>query len=613
MLRLYQYPFPPQNYIAEELLLGTVLIYPTILPHITPFIKSEYFFLECNQIIYLHILTIYTQNKLYPLELLYRLSDTNNLYHIGGIYKIIDLMKQGQIFITSKNINVYTQELVEIIALNYMKRLMIQYGQNIIQLANIKKISNYKLYNKASSYLESTETKIPKNNITNFKSIIKNFLLNIQYPDYKQDTKKNIKKLKSINTGFQEIDQLITNLCSGDLIVIAGRPSMGKTSLAINIICNLLNKQNIGLCFFSLEMSKQQILNKFISIYCNIPTKHLTSNQFKYKEWQEIKNVCEKLLNNYIYINDYNDLSIDYIEYTSKLLKKENKNIQLIVIDYLQLIRTENENSNKNRVQELSYITRKLKLLAQFLKIPVIILSQLNRSIEMRQNKQPILSDLKESGCISNNHNLILKSQNRVSLNIKNFFIHDNNYYFFIKQYELINILQVFFKRYYQKIHIKINLKIEYLFHFHTRHKTYLTYNHKVLCHHEWEYLYHMTKRTCPLMINNWYIKNKIKTKIFMQYINNIKFKKYFITYDIQEKLISHFLLYPFLIVHNSIEQDADIVIMLYKNIQQDHSNNIIDIMISKNRNGPTGTCQLLFSSKNTKFTSIKDTFNNVI
>nr|QCI04726.1 replication helicase subunit [Bornetia secundiflora] len=606
MPNLYQYPLPPQNYIAEELLLGIILIYPNILTNIISFIKVDYFFLECHQIIYMHVLALYKKNKIQPIELLYSLSDKQILYEIGGIYKIIDIMKQAQIFIPSTNLNIYIQELIELINTAYIKRLMIQYGQNIIQLAYIKQISNYKLYNKASSYLYLTEKQIPKQNINNFQNLITTLLLKIKYPQ-KQTKHKNIKDT-ILQSGFQDIDNLILGLHDGDLIVIAGRPSMGKTSLVINLAWNILNDHKIGICFFSLEMSSQQILQKFIAISCNISIQDIILNKLDKAQWHQIKNTCKKMLDTYIYINDHTNLSIDYIEYTSKLLKKENPDIKLIIVDYLQLIETDCIYSS-NRVQELSYITRKLKLLAQYLQLPVVVLSQLNRNIETRINKQPILSDLKESGCVNYKESISINSHHLNNIKIFNMIFH----YGTEKQiYKTIHVNKCNYYLLYHTSNVGQNIFCAYIFcnkfTIYYPNKIEWTYQHKYLKNYIWI-------ETCHSIINakiTTLVKNcLVYKKYLICYITNIVFAKYNIVYDLNINQTFTFTCNN-IILHNSIEQDADIVLMLYKQEKEktensSKNNQIFDVILGKNRNGPIGSCQLFFASTSTRFSSHND------
>nr|QCI04168.1 replication helicase subunit [Anotrichium furcellatum] len=590
MNSVYKYPLPPQNYISEEILLGIILIYPSTFPHIIPFIQSEYFFLECHQIIYKHLIKIHKNHKLNSIEMYQYLSDNYMLHYIGGIDKITNIIKQGQIFLSYNKTNVYIQELIEIIKFNYIKRLIIQYGQNIVQLAYIKNISTYKLYNKASYYLHITEKKIPKNQLKSFEKLIGNFLLSKNKLNF---TDTNIPKLFNTNfkkSGFINLDKLISGLPNGELIVIAGRPSMGKTSLAINLACNVLNTHKIGICFFSLEMSSEQIINKLLATYTKIPIKEISLKILNKNKWKNINTICRKLLQNYIYINDIPNVSIDYIEYTSKLLKQEYSHINLIIIDYLQLIQTDIESIN-NRVQELSYITRKLKLLAQYLNIPLIILSQLNRNIETRNNKKPLLSDLKESGCINYTEKILIKIKQAI------------NYIFIQKMAKKYNIFlrldQIYNKNIlkYNKYINKILLFAQYIFELNILQSTklFITYNHKYISYKQWQYNHQIVEKY-PCNLTNKY--NEIcKTQ-------KIQFLNYSIVYDLHITQYFH-LISNNIILHNSIEQDADIIMMLYDEIStkiQQKNQKIIDISIIKNRNGPIGSFKLQFYPDNNLF-----------
>lgn len=597
-----KYLILPQNYLAEEILLGAMFIYPEILYQIVSSIKEEYFFLESHKLIYTYLLIINKKNKFNITEYIYTLGNTNVLYKIGGIQKILDLMKQSQIFIISfYNITTYIQELIEIIQYNYIKRLMIQYGSDIIKLAYIAKLSNHYLYNKASSYLNITETKIPKINTKTFKNLITEFLLKTKYTySTKIINKTRINNHKFQKSGFVQLDKLIFGLFEGDLIVIAGRPSMGKTSLAINIANNIIYNQKSAICIFSLEMSSQQIINKFIAINSNMSLKKLILKNIYSKDWYEIIKICYKLIDKKIYINDKANVSIDYIEYTSKLLKKENKQLKLIIIDYLQLIQTDFSNTI-NRTQELSYITRKLKLLAQYLNLSIIILSQLNRSIENRQNKTPILSDLKDSGCLSIYSNInIINNQNN-TINIKNLSK---------ESYKLINIDKFKNKnnkKYYTNT--SIFFSIEYLFRCIIKKNLFIsnTYNHKYLFNYLWKKNYFVHENLSIITSNK---KDRLHYKLIKYYIKKIKFKKYSKCYDLNIPNYFNFISNK-IIAHNSIEQDADIVLILYKKELNQNNQDLINITLCKNRNGPIGAIKLLFYPETTKFTNSDiDLFN---
>nr|YP_009398986.1 Replication helicase subunit [Cliftonaea pectinata]ARW67995.1 Replication helicase subunit [Cliftonaea pectinata] len=586
----------PHNYIAEEILLGIILIYPSMFFNILEKIKKEYFFLETHQMIYINLINIYKYKQLNIIELMYKLESNKMLYKIGGLKKITSMMKQGQIFINSSKINIYIEALIYIIRQSYIKRLMIQCGHNIIKLSYIPQVKNEYLRVKALSYLNFIDERINKKHIKTFKDLISEKLVEIKFKNkYLYQTQE-----KLILSGFLDIDEIISGLPNGDLIIIAGRPSMGKTSLAINIAYNVFNKQKVSICIFSLEMSSSQIFNKFISIASNIPIQKYIVNKINKYQWECITKLCKKLLTNNIYINDALNFSINYIEQISKKIKKKNNELQLIIIDYLQLIQLNEENSY-TRSQELSYITRKLKLLAQFLKLPIIVLSQLNRNIEIRNEKIPVLSDLKESGCISFHTNITISTffNNGIHLtNFKkllNYSIHLNNL-----ENKTLNLTNKIKDLKYKILHIHQ----QYIFRFHlNQHILFSTYNHKYLSRQNWIRNNHITYSEVIT-----YLKVFHKNKSYIEYTKKILITKYSKVYDINIGNYFNFTSNQ-IILHNSIEQDSDIIMILHQQIKQDNQNfnkKILDINICKNRNGATGSCQIMFIPNRNVFKNLE-------
>ena len=311
------------------------------------------------------------------------------------------------------------------------------------------------------------------------------------------------------------------------------------------------------------------------------------------------------MLNSNLYIHDTANVSIDYIEYISKIWIQDNKDIGIIIIDYLQLIQADNL-SHFNRVQQISYITRKLKILAQYLNIPILALSQLNRSIELRVNKEPLLSDLRESGCIHSNIGFIIQNKFKSSLNVYNMYhlfknLHIND----------ISLKKLSIPEYYQttnhSIH-DIHLNYNHIFQiYHKNNNLSLTYNHKYLSKYDWREVHKHIDQGILSTIND---NNIFATKTLLEYkfILYIDYLKYTTTYDLHMNSYVHFICNS-IIIHNSIEQDADIIMMLYEkeNISYLNDEKILDITISKNRNGPIGSCQLVFSLKNTTFMDYTD------
>nr|YP_009293755.1 replication helicase subunit [Rhodymenia pseudopalmata]AOM64437.1 replication helicase subunit [Rhodymenia pseudopalmata] len=607
---MYFHPLPPQNCLEENILLGMILINPTLFSKIIPLIDAKAFFLEENAVIYKHLLNLYKKNRLYTTQLIYSLENNENFNSIGGIEKILSLMKKSQFFTVSINGYRYAEEIIKDMHNNYIKRLMMQYASSITTLAYVKNFPSHKLYNRASNYLDITSSEIPKNSIIDFKELVEQFLskLNSKTKDLNNVTgrQQDIFKEK-ISSGFYEIDKLTNGIVNGDLIVVAGRPSMGKTSLAINIVKNICDKMNIGISIFSLEMSKTQILAKLISIASKINTRKILSKTLSEDDFKRINRVCNKLKQSNIYLNDATEISIDYIEYTSKILHKETKYVDVIVVDYLQLIQVE-EFNYPTRQQELSYITRKLKLLAQNLYVPLIILSQLNRSIENRLNKEPILSDLRESGC----------------LNKKKLFNID-----WINQLSIVNIFENIKKSYQAVIkRVNINLCIEekanqilktyivtqyiYQTEHYVRKNIEATYQHRIHSNSRWIKQYNIIDNDYICKRNTFCKHKEVSEKIS---IKILKFNKKSTAYDVGCYKNLYFV-HENIILHNSIEQDADIVMILHqkettenkdnKQSEEENSSKTIDVSLCKNRNGPTGVFQMLFSLENTVFSAIK-------
>nr|ARW60687.1 Replication helicase subunit [Polysiphonia sp.] len=606
MSKIHKYKFIPQNYTTEEILLGIIIIYPQTFNIIKNIIKKEYFFLETHQIIYLSFKQINKQNKKNTIELLFKLQDNKLLSKIGGTATIIKIMKKGQIFISSQKAHNQIENLIKILQENYTKRLVIQLGYNMIHMGHVINVNSKKLYSKILSHIYLIEKQINDHKdvrIVNIKEIISKKLIEIKYSQIYSINK--IKRI-TIKSGFFELDNIITSLPKSNLIIIAGRPSIGKTSLAINIAYNVFFYQNSSLLIFSLEMSKDEVFNKLISIASEININNKTINKLNKEQWKKISKICNKLLNNNIYINDTNNIDINYLDSVTTTIKKD-ENINLVIIDYLQLIEFSSEKQKKySRSQELGYITRKLKLIAQFLELPVIVISQLNRNIEIRSNKEPLLSDLKESGCIKSKNNITIKSKYANEINIKNI----NNDYEKIRCKKLNNVKRqrIFIIKNKTRRQDKsgyINIFNKYIFKYINNTLILLTtHNHQYLSQNAW---IESNKILISTTIN--YKKKDKKFFIYKKYINTIIYNQYSKSYDINQNNYFN-IISKEIVTHNSIEQDADIIISLYEKeeTKKDYNSDnkkIINLKVSKNRNGNTGYCKLTFIPGTSTFKSI--------
>nr|QVY58090.1 replicative DNA helicase subunit [Eucheuma denticulatum] len=602
MKNLYNYSIQPNNYIAEEILVGYIIINPFLLKTTLKNISVEHFFIESHKILYKSLKLINDSTTIHQYNIFLSLQYQQIFKEENILSNLIKLIKQVYIFNSSNNIDFYVIQLIQIINETYNKRIIIKYAYNIINLTYRNEVPVKEILQRISKYLNYITLQTNTESIDNSQAFIINLVKAIS-----ANNTRLIPFKHTIYSGFESLDTIIRGLPDGDLIIIAGRPSMGKTSLAINIVYYILKKTNIQICIFSLEMTKLQILQKIIAIGSHIPLYYIFEGKINEYQWQKVIKICNTIIKSNIYINDTCHIAIEDIYEISQTIYQEVNISMLIIIDYLQLIHIQNLEF-ESRSQELSYITRQLKILAQNLNIPIIILSQLNRRIETRHNKKPLLSDLKESGCIS--YTLLFSTIPSTKISISN----ANQYIQYIWPYTKYKIEQYKSYKYNYISMRKLVFFIEQTFHNINYSIKFLemTSNHPLLIHKRWLVNNMMQQYNCisSSFIISPYIKGiqKYVNILTTCSINNL-------VYDLSHNEYINFF-YLSVILHNSIEQDADIIIMLYS----DENNNkelqgknlikekIIDINISKNRNGSTGSLKLLFNPENTSFTE----FNNL-
>ena len=220
-----------------------------------------------------------------------------------------------------------------------------------------------------------------------------------------QEANESGDSLIGVSTGFSEIDEITLGFQRSDLIVIAGRPSMGKTALALNIAENVARQTDRTVLIFSMEMSAEQVVRRFISSIANIDLQRLMRGQLQDNDWEGIDKALSVLSKKKILLDDTPALSPTELRARSRRVKRENKDLAMIVVDYIGLMQIPGK--SENRVTEISEISRSLKALAKELDVPVVAISQLNRAVESRPNKRPILSDLRDSGAIEQDADVI--------------------------------------------------------------------------------------------------------------------------------------------------------------------------------------------------------------
>lgn len=377
----------PYNLLAEKLVLGSILTIPEAILLVSEKLPIEAFYLKTHQIIYKALLILYAEGKTIDyINLITWVQDNGVLPKIGGAHVIIDLLNQMH---TLSNL----EEYIALIYEKYLRRSLIELGEEIIESGYLTEIPLETIFTKIEqNFFLISETKSKKHMISvqeGLQQVLKEIEEGLRIP-----------RLPGLKTTFLEFDIITQGFQNSDLIIIAGRPSMGKTAFAFNLAKNIAQNHKTGVVFFSLEMTRQQLIYRLLASEVGITNTRLRASRIKETEWVKINNTIKDLSQLRLFIDDTPDLSVGEIKLKIKTINLESSNqINLVVIDYLQLL--EGVKQDGNRVQELSKITRALKKLARDLNIPIIVLSQLSRNVESRVNKRPILADLRESGCIN--------------------------------------------------------------------------------------------------------------------------------------------------------------------------------------------------------------------
>ena len=384
----------PHNFLAEQMVLSGLLISSDAVEITIKTLPIEAFYFKNHQEIYKAIIILY-QNKssIDILTLLTFLQDNGLLQKIGGIKVLIELISQ------IPNLT-YLDDYLGLIKDKFLRRCLIKLGYETINSAYITNVSLETILTECETKIFTLTTKTKSHNLFTSSE-----LLNTLFLDLKE--KSLNPKLLGLTSGFYELDSLTQGFQKSDLIILAGRPAMGKTALSLNIAITAIRQSKLPILFFSLEMSKEQIIYRLLSMETNINQIRLKNGKLSQPDWVKLTKVIKILSKLPLFIDDTADLSINDIRSKIKTILFEQKKIGLVIIDYLQLMQISNTKLD-NRAQELSQITRLLKTIAREFNIPIIALSQLSRNVENRLDKKPVLSDLRESGSIEQDADLVL-------------------------------------------------------------------------------------------------------------------------------------------------------------------------------------------------------------
>jgi replicative DNA helicase len=396
----------PHNFLAEKMILSSLLISSEAIDITLRTISVETFYFRNHQEIFKAIIFMY-QNKI-PIDILTLttfLQDNGLLKKIGGIKVLIELINQ------IPNL-VYLEEYLRLVKDKFLRRSLIKLGYEAINSGFITNIPLEKTLNDFETQLFNLTNQIKVQKLSTSAELLTNIFLDLKEKSMKPT-------LPGLSSGFYELDSLTQGFQKSDLIIIAGRPSMGKTAFSLTIVLNIIKTSKLPILFFSLEMSKEQIMYRLLAMETNINQMRLRSGKLYKNDWIKLTKVIKIISKLPFFVDDTPDLSIQDIRSKIKTIIFEQTQIGLIVIDYLQLMQN-SQFKLENRVQELSQITRSLKNIAREFNVPIIALSQLSRNVENRVDKKPILSDLRESGSIEQDADLVLLLYRNKYYNSKN-------------------------------------------------------------------------------------------------------------------------------------------------------------------------------------------------
>jgi len=382
----------PQNIEAEEAVIGAILVNPTVITKVVEFITPESFYKPAHRYVYEAMLQLFNQNERIDIVSVSDILNFNSkLEMIGGRAFINDLSFKT---ITTSNIEYYAKIVQE----KAVKRALINAGSEIVSFGYDLNPTDDSLNNAEKLIFEIASKKATKD-MSHVKDLVLTSYEKIEYRYNHKD------EMTGVPTGFYEFDNMTTGLQKSDLIVLAARPSMGKTALALNIAQNVAIKAKIPVAIFSLEMSKEQLVQRMLCSEAEVDSQRMRTGNMQRKDWDKLANAMSEISEAPIYIDDTAGCTLTDIRAKCRRLAMEEKKLGLVLIDYLQLMEGVGK---EDRIQQISAISRGLKGLARELDVPVIALSQLSRAVEQRKDRRPMLSDLRESGAIEQDADIVM-------------------------------------------------------------------------------------------------------------------------------------------------------------------------------------------------------------
>jgi replicative DNA helicase len=586
---------PPQAVPLEEAVLGALMLDKDALNTVIDVLEPESFYLDAHQLIYRAMKRLFERSQ--PIDLLTlteELKKTAHLEAIGGPYYLVELTNK---ITSAANIEFHAR----IISQKFIQRELIRISTDMIRDAYEDTTDVLELLDAAEKGLFGIAEKNMSRSYDSMSTLASKALKQIAELKGKEDG------LTGVPTGFTDLDRLTSGWQPSDLIILAARPGMGKTSFVLSLAKNAAVDYKKGVAIFSLEMASIQLAMRLISMESEIPLNKMRNGQMTPEEFTQLNKAIESISDASIYIDDTPGINIFELRAKCRRLKMLY-NIQIIIIDYLQLMSGGGDNQRGNREQEVSAISRALKGLAKELNVPVIALSQLSRAVEVRGgSKRPQLSDLRESGCLTGD-TLIMDAITGKKIPIKTLAERSIQQPLHVlgMGHDLRIASQTMVKVFYSGRKQVFALKTA------TGRLIKASANHPFFKKEGWTALEHL--RPGDQIAVPRQVKKNPDPQIQWDLIQSITPLGVEDVYDATVPGVHNFIANDF-IVHNSIEQDADIVSFIYRpeyyQITEDEQGQslkgIAEIIIAKHRNGALDTVRLRFTDQFARFSNLDD------
>ena len=386
---------PPQNIDAEASLLGSILIDSDAIVKIADGIRPGDFFDKKHELIYASMISLYEgHSPIDVLTLANHLKNSGQLDSVGGASYLTELTN----FVPTA---AHAEQYADIVAQKALRRRLIAASQQMVSLGFDETKALHELIEEAESNLFAVSEQHVKQSVVSLEAILAESFERLD------DLHKDKQKIRGVSSGFKDVDNMLAGFQRSDLFILAARPSMGKTALMLNFAHNVAVQSKEPVLFFSLEMSKEQLVDRLLSIESGVDAWALRTGNLTDSDFEKIGEAMGTLSEAPIYIDDTPGITVSDLR-TKARREAHHHKLGLIIIDYLQLMSGGGKfGSDANRVQEISEISRGLKGVARELNVPLIAASQLNRSVESRNPQIPQLSDLRESGSIEQDADVV--------------------------------------------------------------------------------------------------------------------------------------------------------------------------------------------------------------